>query len=100
MPWFRCLTCSENFLLSVDGELKLMGFYKTRWVEALDAQSAEMSALAMLRADPFFAEMPVAQRNAEARVRFDEIEPLACRPPSGPGKGFIFFPMAESDNAD
>ncbi len=97
MPWFRCLARGENFLLKEDGVLKLFGFYTTRWVEAANAEEAEFSALATLKADEFFEDMPKDQRNKEARVYFEEIE-QCTKEPKKAGKGFIFFEMSDADD--
>ena len=98
MPWFRCLARGENFLLQEDGVLKLFGFYTTRWVEAANAKEAEFAALAILKADERFEDMPRDQRNKEAKVFFEEIAQCNLKP-KFTGGGFTFFEMSNADES-
>ncbi|GJL94674.1 MAG: hypothetical protein DHS20C05_10790 [Hyphococcus sp.] len=95
MPWFRCVVLGENFTLIVDGEARDFGFYTTRWVEAGNADSAEMKALAILKSDELLAELPKEHRSPEAKVYFQEIEELSEKPQQAPGAGFTWFEMEE-----
>jgi hypothetical protein len=71
MPFYRCLANGQNFpgtLLDAEGKV---GFYTTRWVQALNPRAAELKAMAMLRREPLLSR-PDA-RSPDARVFFDEV---------------------------
>lgn len=97
MPWFKCFILGENFTLIEEGKVKDFGFYTTRWVEASDANAAEMKALEILKADEFLSDLPEEQKNPKAKVYFQEIEELSEKPKQVPGAGFTWFEMEEAD---
>ncbi len=49
MKRFRVFLRGENFLLSVEGTAKRLGFYTTRFLEAPDERAAEQQAVESLR---------------------------------------------------
>jgi hypothetical protein len=51
MKKYKVLVRGENFLINVDGCVKKLGFYTTRFVEANDDREAEDNALSLLRTD-------------------------------------------------
>lgn len=91
---YRCLIRGENFPGMVIGKNGLVGFFTTRWVEALDEVSAEHLALQGLKKEPLF-EIALELRHAEARVYFDEIIAVAEKPTDIIEGGATWFPMDE-----
>lgn len=49
MKHFRVLIHGQNFLIDMDGEVKPLGFFTTRFVKADDHDQAEELAVQMLR---------------------------------------------------
>ena len=92
MPKFRCVVKGENFPGSLIGEHgRRVGFYTTRWVEAPDANEAEMRVLAMLRDDETFARTAASERSPDATVFFESIDEMEEDAPVGVNRGFSFF---------
>ena len=54
MPYYRCLANGRNFPGALIGRDEPVGFYTTRWVQALNPRAAERKAIALLRRDPSF----------------------------------------------
>jgi hypothetical protein len=52
MSIYRVLLRGQNFWLRVSGELRHLGFFTNRFVEAPDLSSAENLAIDSLREDP------------------------------------------------
>lgn len=96
MPWFRCFIEGENFPGVLIGDQGLFGFYTTRWVEASDAEAAELIALDALRSDPKL-QLESKDLRTDARVYFDEI--VEVDGPGGPNTGFVWYPM-DSGNTE
>lgn len=101
MAWFRCFIRGENFPVQLVGGGGPLGFYVTRFVDASDAESAEVAALQGLRAEPKLAPPPGYVPSGEARVFFEEIVELAAERVPEVQPGFVWYPMndtgAESD---
>lgn len=93
MPVFRCFIRGENFPGSLAGQPGLIGFYTTRFVEALSASEAELVALDLLRAEPEFELVRPEDRVEDAQVYFEQIEEVPMESDRGPCKGFSFFSM-------
>jgi hypothetical protein len=96
MAWFRLFACGENFLVEIDREVKLCGFYTTRYIEAASASEAETIASELLFDDPDL-ETPPGYEDIEeqASIRFEEVEQVAA--PIDIDDNFSFFPMEEDD---
>ena len=90
MPWFRCSIEGENFPGVLIRRKGLVGFYTTRWVEAADAEQAELAALDLLRTEPTF-QLKTPPEGVEAKVYFDEI--VEVDGPGGPNAGATWFEM-------
>ena len=95
MAWFRCFIRGENFP-GGDGSNGLVGFYTTRFVEADNADEAEMRGLESLRSHEWLASLRGHPQADRARVFFEEIEQvLAETAPANP-PGLVFFAMNDS----
>jgi len=96
MPIYRCLILGENFPVLDDRGRSLIGFYTTRYTEAVDEREAESQALAELRQDDWLQSLkePVVPEDPEARVVFEEI--VEVEGTGSGGSGFTFFPMNEN----
>ena len=97
MAWFRCFICGENFPGQLIGKIVPVGFYVTRFVEAVNAEAAESAALQSLRDEPILTPPPGYARLGQARVYFEEIEELAVERVSDVPPGFVWHSMDEAD---
>ena len=94
MPLFQCYIRGENFPMTLDGKFRLMGFYTTRWVDAPDAEAAELLGLDMLR-DEFRFSVEERHKAPEAKVYFEEIEEVPSDTARNPNKGATWFEMED-----
>jgi hypothetical protein len=94
MAWRRCLVRGENFPLVRGGELRLFGFYATRFVEASTPEEAEDKVSRAILTDPALGASMGALGAERARIHFEEIAEVE-RPAAD--EGFSFFPMEETD---
>ena len=76
----------------MEGETASMGFYTTRWVEAVDEEEARSRALEALRAEPPLTDVP---RGCGAEVTWEEIEVVEEADVPAVQGGFAFFPMEQ-----
>lgn len=94
MKLYRCLVRGENFPGQLIGKKGLVGFYTTRWVEAVSLEEAEMSALEAMRIDPAFEIVsPKLRKQSKAMVYFDKIVEVPPETPRVPDKGATWFEM-------
>jgi hypothetical protein len=94
MPWFRVFACGEDFPVVLDGQVEVVGFYTTRYVEAETAGEAEAIASEMLFEDPDL-ETPPGYEEYQPRLVFEEVEQVSA--PVDIDDNFSFFPMEEED---
>jgi hypothetical protein len=101
--WYRCLVRGENFL-KVSGETgapERYGFFTTRFVVANSPKEAEMKALALMRRDTSFAPPPGCEKPKDAKVFFEEIEPVRrLLPPLFRGRGATWYLMDDETEAE
>jgi hypothetical protein len=93
LGWFRCLIRGENFPRHLAGQSGLVGFYVTRFVEAIDTQEAESRALEALRGDPKLVPPADYKPSGIARVHFEETAELPQDKVPTPQPGFVWYPM-------
>ncbi|HEX8198224.1 MAG TPA: hypothetical protein VF571_18665 [Pyrinomonadaceae bacterium] len=65
---YRVFLNGQNFLINFDGEIKKVGFYTTRFVEADSMEKAEESAVEVLRNDDFLASAVLNEQNDSPAV--------------------------------
>ncbi len=87
---FRFLALGENFLMVVEGESKLMGWYKAVWVECSNLEEAKSRALNVIGTELIEAEIETTQRSTISWDEIEEVEDREC--PETP-RGFTFFEM-------
>jgi len=92
MTLYRCLIKGENFPGVLLGEPESIGFYTTRFVEAVNAEEAELLALELLRNDKTLTVAPEA-RTKNARIHFEQIEEVPTDTERKPNAGFTFYIM-------
>lgn len=70
-----------------------MGFYTTRFVEAVDEQAAELAAVELIKRElkPLLGQQQVGEANP--LMSLDQISELQTLPATAPGSGFTWFPM-------
>jgi hypothetical protein len=70
-----------------------MGFYTTRFVEAVDEKAAELAAVELIKRElkPLLGEQQVGEVNP--LMSLDRISELQKLPTTAPGSGFTWFPM-------
>ena len=94
MKLYRCMVRGENFPGELIGKKGLVGFYTTRWVEAVSLEEAEISALEAVRIDPAFEIVsPKLREQFKAMVYFEEILEVPPETPRVPSKGATWFDM-------
>jgi hypothetical protein len=96
MAWFRCFIRGENFPGPLVGEAGAVGFYVTRFVEAADAEAAEVAALQTLRAEPKLSPPSGYTPSGKARVFFEEIAELAADQVPQVQPGLVWHLMEEA----
>jgi hypothetical protein len=72
-----------------------MGFYATRFVEAVDEKAAELEAVELIKRElkPLIGEQQVGEANP--LMSLDRISKLQNLPATAPGSGFTWFPMKD-----
>lgn len=93
MAWFKCSIRGENFPGQLIGAEGLLGFYTTRFVEAIDAEAAETDALHRLKADPKLAPPSGFTPAGQAKVYFEAIEEIVANTVPTVQPGFAWYPM-------
>lgn len=93
MAWFRCFIRGENFPGELIGQPGLVGFYLTRFVEAVNAEEAETRAMQGLRSEPKLAPPPGYKPSGITRVWFEEIAELPADQVPARQPGFAWYPM-------
>ncbi len=92
MPFFKCLLKGENFVvLGPRDELKMVDVVATRFVEAADANEAELKCVDLIRADKQWDNIDIRANLGSAQIYMDEITEIDVMPKSGTGEGYTFF---------
>lgn len=78
MSKYRVLLNGRNFLLSLDGRPRKLGFYATRFVEARDAEGAENAAVELIRADDALKGTVLNSRDDPPMLYADEVEEVGA----------------------
>ena len=94
MAWFRLFACGEDFPVILDGNVEIVGFYTTRYIEAETAGEAEAIASEQLFEDEDL-QPPPGYEEYQPRLVFEEVEQVA--EPLDINDGFSFFPMDEEN---
>jgi hypothetical protein len=94
MKKYKVFIRGENFLINLDGDNQMVGFYRTRFIEAENEEAAEYAAMDMLRRDPKLAKGVLNEQSDPPTMYAEEIEELSsfkdCRVP---GTGIAFYPQ-------
>ena len=77
MKKFKVFLRGENFIMRSEGEVKRLGFYTTRFVEAEDQNAAEECALDLLRQHRPLRDGLLNDREDPPKLFAEEIEELA-----------------------
>lgn len=92
MAWFRLFACGEDFPVILDGNVEVVGFYTTRYIEAETQGDAEAIASEQIFDDEDL-QPPPGYEEFQPRLVFEEVEQVA--EPIDINDGFMFFPMDE-----
>jgi len=95
MAWFRLFACGEDFPVIIDGNVEVVGFYTTRYIEAPTPGEAEAIASELLFDDEDLRPPPGDWSDLQPRIVFEEVEQVA--EPLDINDGFNFFPMEEDE---
>ena len=76
MKKFRVFLRGENFLMTVDGTTKRLGFYTTRFLEAPDKEEAEQKAVESLRQNERLRNGVLNDRSDPPLLFAEEIEEI------------------------
>lgn len=92
MKKYRVFVRGENFIIRGDERNQKLGFYTTVFVEALDEQSAEFKAMALLRTDQKLVGITLNSKSNPPMMYMEEIEELETFEGLHlPRTGFAFF---------
>ena len=92
MKKFRVLLRGENFLLDMDGTVKSTGFYTTVFVEARDADEAELSAVEVIRKDDRLRQCVLNERPDPPMLYAEEVDELTrFDGPAHQSLGYTFY---------
>ena len=98
MKKYRVFVRGENFLVRGDEQDQKLGFYTTVYVEALDEQSAEFKAMALLRADQKLVRITLNSQSNPPMMYMEEIDELETFEGLNlPRTGFSFFTAEDSE---
>ena len=89
MSYYRVILNGENFLLEVDGSIRRVGFFTTRFVQAPDRSAAAYAAMGALKAEGSLS--PLNRPEDPTRVVVDEIEEVGEDEIPPVAAGFAFF---------
>lgn len=96
MPFYRCFIRGENFPGECIGSTGIVGFYTTRWVQAVSPAKAELEAVAALRKDPSFALPEGFDKPVSSRVFVEKIVQIR-KLPRMRGRGATWFSEGKDD---
>ncbi len=88
-----------NFQIEMDGEVRRVGFFTTRFVEASSAEAAEMKAVEMVRHDETLRAGVRNGRGDTPLIHLDEVAEVDHFPADYPNTGYSFY-VEQSDDAD
>ena len=92
MKKYKILLQGNNFLLKLDGNKNIFGFYTTRYVEAENLKDAENIAIELIRNDHELRQSVLNKKNDPPIIFVDEIDELEnFKGVKTPGKGYSFF---------
>ena len=94
MKTFRVLLNGRNFYLKLDGEIKHLGFFTTRYVFAASPEDAEEAAVHLIRNDEWLKTATQNRKDDPPRLYADEIEEVV-EVPSEDVSGFAYYPGAD-----
>lgn len=86
---YRVLLKGENFLVECDGTVERWGFYTTRFVEAVDEDHAEQTAVDLIRNDARLREAVHNERSDPPMIFLEEIDEIATF--ESQGAGYTFY---------
>jgi len=93
MKKYRLFVCGENFVFKVDDEEQRLGFYTSVFIEAENAEEAELKAVDLLRNDPKLKDGVLNPKSDPPMMFVEEIEEVeSFVGESLPRTGFAFFP--------
>jgi len=98
MPWFRLFACGEDFPVVLDGNVEIVGFYTTRYIEADTRGEAEAMASELLFDDEDLQPPPGDWSDLQPRIMFEEVEQVS--EPIDIDDNFSFFPMEDGEDED
>ena len=98
MAWFRCLVRGENFPGQLIDKPGLVGFYVTKFIEAVDPSVAEVAALEELRKESKLTPPQGCAPSKSARIFFKEIEELATDYVPVEQLGFAWYAMDDESD--
>lgn len=99
MRKYRVLLRGENFFLRVSEEVKRMGFYTTRFIEATDEGQAEQQAVELLRGDEKLKNAILNDRSDPPMLFAEEIEEIGTfEGIENPSHGLVFFEDQQTQN--
>lgn len=100
MKRFRVLMNGSNFLLLLDGKVRRVGFFVTRFVLAPDHEQAELAAVEMLQADSVLRRARNARDDPPVLYVEEVEEAYGIQEQNGTQPGFAFYDDEEDSFND
>jgi hypothetical protein len=91
---YRVLINGENFHLTTSGDRRKMGFFTTRYVEAVDPEEAERLALELIKSDPNLLGIMMYGGDDTPALCAEEIEEVSDGA-FEPSAGYAFYSEGE-----
>jgi hypothetical protein len=99
MRKYQAYINGDNFLMMNQGNKEQMGFYATRWVEALSPKEAEIKAIELIMNDQDLIGAIHNKDNDPPKLFVEEIAELdSFEGVNPPGSGYTFYPVEEKSN--
>jgi hypothetical protein len=93
MKKYKVMLEGKNFLMKIEGKVRRLGFFTTRFLEANNPEDAKLKAVQMIRDDKQFSEAVQNEREDPPMIYLDSIYELKSF--DGllvPGTDYAFFP--------
>jgi hypothetical protein len=97
MKKYKVTLDGQNFEIEFDGKVQRLGFFTTRWVEAVDSKEAELKAVELVKNDELLAKSICNKKDNPPMIYLSELlEMDSFDNINVPGGGYSFYP--DKDN--
>lgn len=87
----------QNFEVEFDGKVQKLGFFTTRWIEAVDPKKAELKAVELVKTDESLVKAVRNKKDNPPMIYLSELSEIdSFDNVNVPGCGYSFYP--DKDN--